>query len=221
MLKYPCLILDHDDTVVRSEATLNYPCFCDILDRFRPGASMSYHEYINACCEQPFAQMCRQRYHFTEQELHEEYLIWKDYIRTHTPDYFSGIERVIRRQKEAGGLLCVVSLSGTENILRDYKTHFDIVPDAIYSWDLPEHLRKPNTYPLEQIMQNYHLSPAQLLVVDDMKPGADMAKAVGVPFAFAAWSRLEFPKIMEQMTAISDFTFQKIQELEDFLFMEE
>ena len=37
MLKYPCLVLDHDDTVVQSEATINYPFFCYILNRFRPG----------------------------------------------------------------------------------------------------------------------------------------------------------------------------------------
>ena len=29
MLKYPCLVLDHDDTVVQSEATVNYPFFCN------------------------------------------------------------------------------------------------------------------------------------------------------------------------------------------------
>lgn len=221
MLKYPCLVLDHDDTVVQSEATLNYPCFCDILDRFRPGEKITLTQYINACCQLPFAEMCRRRYGFTDEELQAEYLIWKDYIRTHTPDPFPGIERIIRRQKEEGGLLCVVSLSGTENILRDYRAHFGIVPDAIYSWDLPEHLRKPNTYPLKSIMETYHLSPAQLLMVDDMKPGAQMAKAMGVPVAFAAWSRLDYPQIMEQMTAISDFTFRKTQELEEFLFREE
>ena len=32
MLKYPCLVLDHDDTVVQSEATVNYPFFCYILN---------------------------------------------------------------------------------------------------------------------------------------------------------------------------------------------
>ena len=37
MLKFPCLILDHDDTVVQSEATVNYPFCCYILDQFRPG----------------------------------------------------------------------------------------------------------------------------------------------------------------------------------------
>ena len=29
MLKYPCLVLDHDDTVVKSEITVNYPCFLE------------------------------------------------------------------------------------------------------------------------------------------------------------------------------------------------
>ena len=28
MLRFPCLVLDHDDTVVASEASVNYPCFC-------------------------------------------------------------------------------------------------------------------------------------------------------------------------------------------------
>ena len=221
MLKYPCLVLDHDDTVVQSEATLNYPCFCDILDQFRPGEKISLTEYINECSRLPFAEMCRQRYGFTEQELHDEYSFWKNYIRMHTPDPFPGIERIIRQQKEAGGLICVVSLSGTENILRDYKTHFGIVPDAVYSWDLPEHQRKPSTYPLKHIMETYRLSPSQLLMVDDMKPGATMAKAVGVPVAFAAWSRLEYPEIMAEMSDLSDFTFRKTQELERFLFREE
>jgi phosphoglycolate phosphatase/pyrophosphatase PpaX len=221
MGRYPCLVLDHDDTVVQSEATLNYPCFCEFLDLYRPGEKLTLDEYINTCSCQPFVEMCRQRYGFTEEELQKEYLFWKDYIRRHTPAPFPGIDQIIRRQKEEGGLICVVSMSGTENILRDYNAHFGITPDAIYSWDLPEHLRKPNTYPLKSIMETYHLSPSQLLMVDDMKPGAQMAKTMGVPVAFAAWSRLDYPQIMEQMTAISDFTFRKTQELEEFLFREE
>ena len=37
MLKYPCLVLDHDDTVVASEIAVNYPCFLEALKKFRPG----------------------------------------------------------------------------------------------------------------------------------------------------------------------------------------
>ena len=35
MLRYPCLVLDHDDTVVQSEATVNYPFFVYILDAYQ------------------------------------------------------------------------------------------------------------------------------------------------------------------------------------------
>lgn len=41
MLKYPCLVLDHDDTVVQSERTIGYPFFCYILDQYRPGQTVS------------------------------------------------------------------------------------------------------------------------------------------------------------------------------------
>ena len=77
MLKYPCLILDHDDTVVQSEATVNYPYFCEILDKFRPGTKITPEEYTEGCYKTGFIEMCRQKYHFTDQELAEEYTGWK------------------------------------------------------------------------------------------------------------------------------------------------
>lgn len=218
MLKYPCLVLDHDDTVVQSEASINYPYFCYILDQFRPGQKITWEEYIQGCCHLGFVEMCRHRYGFTEQELHKEYLGWKEFIRTHIPAPYPGIEHIIRRQKEEGGILCVVSHSGADNIIRDYQTHFDILPDDIYGWDLPEHQRKPNPYPLEHIMAKYNLTPTQLLVVDDMKPAWEMANKVGVPTAFAAWSKEDLPEITAEMTKLCDFSFSSPKELEKFLF---
>jgi phosphoglycolate phosphatase/pyrophosphatase PpaX len=218
MLKYPCLILDHDDTVVQSETTINYPYFCYILDQFRPGTKITLEEYIKGCFSPGFAGMCRERYGFTEQELVEEYQGWMDYVRTHIPTPYPGIERIIRRQKEAGGMLCVVSHSSTENITRDYLEHFGILPDAIYGWDLPEHQRKPSAYPLQRIMQTYGFTPEQLLVVDDLKPAWQMARSVGAPIAFAAWSKTEVPQITKEMTRLCDFTFDTPRKLEEFLF---
>ena len=218
MVKYPCLVLDHDDTVVQSEATINYPYFCYILDQFRPGATITLAEYVEGCCNLGFADMCRQWYGFTEQELVEEYKGWQAYIVDHIPAPFPGIERIIRRQKDEGGFVCVVSHSSNRNILRDYKTHFGILPDAIYSWDLPEHLRKPSTFPLEDIMKKYGLTPDQLLVVDDMKPAWEMSSAAGVPIAFAAWGRKEYPVIAAEMESLCDFTFDSTEALEKFLF---
>lgn len=218
MLKYPCLILDHDDTVVQSETTINYPYFCYILDQFRPGTKITLEEYIKGCFSPGFAGMCREQYGFTEQELIDEYNGWMDYVRTHIPAPYSGIERIIRRQKEEGGMLCVVSHSSAENITRDYLAHFGTLPDRIYGWDLPEHQRKPSPYPLLHIMETYHLTPEQLLVVDDLKPAWQMAHSVGVPIAFAAWSKTEVPQITKEMTSLCDFTFDTPRKLEEFLF---
>ena len=73
MLKYPCLVLDHDDTVVQSEATVNYPFFVEFLKEYRPGATITQHEYISGCFNPGYGDMCRQRFGFTEEELLIEY----------------------------------------------------------------------------------------------------------------------------------------------------
>lgn len=218
MLNYPCLVLDHDDTVVQSESTVNYPFFCEILSRFRPGAAITLTEYVQGCCDLGFADMCRKWYHFTEQELLEEYQGWQEYIKTHVPAPFPGIRQIIRRQKEEGGLVCVVSHSCIQNITRDYDLHFQTRPDAIYGWDLPEEKRKPSTYPLEDIMASYSLKPQDLLVVDDLKPAWEMASKAGVPIAFAAWGRKDYPQISEQMRSLCDFSFDTPEALEGHLF---
>lgn len=218
MLRFPCLILDHDDTVVQSETTINYPYFCYILDQFRPGATITQEEYTQGCYHPGFAGMCREKFGFTEQELVDEYRGWMEFIRTHIPDPYPGIERIIRRQKEAGGMICVVSHSSEENITRDYLTHFGILPDAIYGWDLPEHQRKPSPYPLEHIMKTYGFSKDQMLVVDDLKPAWQMCRDAGVAIAFAAWSKQDVPQIAEEMTKLCDYSFDSIEKLEVFLF---
>lgn len=218
MLKYPCLVLDHDDTVVQSEQTVNYPYFAYILDQFRPGKTVTLREYTEGCYHLGFANMCRQWYQFTEQELIDEFEGWKEYIRHHIPAPYPGIEKIIRKQKALGGTICVVSHSCEENISRDYQTHFGILPDDIFGWDLPEEHRKPSPYPLEQIMKKYGFAPDEMLVLDDMKPAWEMASAVGVPIAFAAWGRKDYPEISSQMKELCDFTFDSPDEMELFLF---
>lgn len=218
MLKYPCLVLDHDDTVVQSEKTVNFPYFAYTMKIFRPGVAVTMEEYTHGCFHLGFAQMCREWYGFTEQELVEEFEGWKEYIREHIPAPFPGIDRVIRRQKELGGKICVVSHSCEENITRDYLTHFGVLPDEIFGWDLPEALRKPSTYPLEQIMKKYGFRARELLVVDDMKLACEMASPLKVPVAFAAWGRKDYPEMLMQMKKICNFSFDTPEALEHFLF---
>ena len=218
MLKYPCLVLDHDDTVVQSEATVNYPYFCYILNEFRPGTKISLQEYTEGCYHLGFIEMCKQKYQFTDAELNQEYLGWKSYIKDHIPDPFPGIKEIILRHKAAGGIICVVSHSTEETIRRDYLAHFGLLPDEIYGWDYPEHQRKPNPWPLIEIMNKHGLSPSDLLVVDDMKPAWEMAKKVNAPIAFAGWGRQNYPEIVTEMNALCDYSFPCVDDFHRFLF---
>ena len=220
MTKYRCLVLDHDDTVVQTEKTIGYPYFCYILDQFRPGEKISLQDYVRDCHELGFAEMCRRRWNFTEQEQIDEYRGWMDYVITHIPDIFPGIERIVHRQKEEGGLVCVVSHSSVQNITRDYAVHIGIQPDAIYGWDYPEELRKPNPFPLQDIMSRYGLEPKDILVVDDMKLAWKMADPLGVKVAFAAWGKQDFPELLQEMKELCAWSFDDPAELERFLFEE-
>lgn len=221
-LRYPCLVLDHDDTVVASEATVNYPCFLLAMERFRPGMEKMDHDTFTRWCFDPgFAGLLRDHYQFTDQEMEDEFQMWLGYVREHIPPAYPGIQDVILEQKRRGGALCVVSHSSRENILRDYRQHFGVEPDLIFSWEDPVPLRKPSTYPLEKIMEHYGLASGEMLMVDDMKPGRDMAKNAGVEIAYAGWSRQNVPELGETMRAWCDYSFDTPMELYEFLFSRE
>ena len=218
MLKYPCLILDHDDTVVQTERAIGYPYFRDYLEKVRPGVSLTFPEYVRACHNTVFPDMCRANWQFTDAEMKEEYTLWQAYCAAHIPPIVPGVDDLVHRQKAAGGLVCVVSLSSHANITRDYDAHFGFQPDAVYACELPRQLRKPNPWPLLDIMERFHLKPEDLLMVDDMKLGWTMAQAAGIRTAHAAWSKPDFPELMAEMQEICDYSFDSAKELEKFLF---
>lgn len=218
MPKYRCLVLDHDDTVVQSMKTLSYPFWCMELELFRPGITQSLEDYILECHNRGFAGLCRDCFHFTEEELKKEHEMWMEYIMTHIPDPYPGIAEVIHRQKVEGGMICVVSHSHADNILRDYRTHFGLEPDAVYGWELPPHQRKPNPYPLEDIMRRYSLKPEEILVVDDMKLACQMADPLGIRVAYSGWNGLEIPEIEEEMRSMCTYSFESTEKLYNFLF---
>lgn len=218
MLKYKCLVLDHDDTVVQTMKTLSYPFWCLELEQFRPGVKMTLSEYVTQCHHHGFADMCRICFDFTDEELAEEHRQWMDYILQNIPETFPGIDRIIRRQKENGGIICVVSHSSNANISRDYAHHFGIQPNAIYGWDMEPHQRKPNPWPLEDIMSRFHLKPEDILVVDDMKLACRMAEPFGIEVAFAGWDDMGVPELRREMKEICAYAFDSVAELEKFLF---
>ena len=104
-----------------------------------------------------------------------------------------------------------------ENILRDYRVNGFPEPEFVFGWDLPPEQRKPAPYALEQIMKTLQLRPQELVVVDDLKPGKDMADEAGVDFIAAGWAH-QISEIQIFMKQECQTYCSSVKELEHCLF---
>ena len=216
MLKYPCLILDHDDTVVDSTRTVHYPCFVEYVSRYFPSYSCTLEEYFTYNFDPGVVPFFRDIVGMSEEEMLHEQNYWNEYARRHVPHAYPGIREILEKQKREGGKICVVSHSYRENILRDYRENNLPEPDMVFGWECPPPQRKPSPWPVEQIRKAYGFQPEEMLVLDDLKPGYDMARAAGVPFAAAGWAN-SIEKIRSFMKQNCDMYFSTVQELSDYL----
>ena len=215
-MRYRCLVFDHDDTVVNSTATIHHPCFQAYLVQYRPGMDCTLEDYFIKNFDPGFLEMCREDYGMSDEELLEETRFWQDYVCSHIPEVYPGIREIMQWQKAAGGLVCVVSHSFDYNIRRDYAANSLPEPDAVYGWERPETERKPHPFPLEDLMRRFSLQPSELLMIDDLKPGYDMARKAGVDFAAVGWASDIEPieRFMRQNCALY---FKTVAELAAFL----
>lgn len=216
-MKTPCLIVDHDDTVVNSTATVHYPCFVEYARIYHPEYRCTLEDYFLKNFDPGVVAFFRDEVGMSEAQMLQEQTYWNAYVQNHVPQAYPGMAEILWEQKRRGGRLCVVSHSYRDNILRDYRENGLPEPDAVYGWECPPERRKPNPWPLEQIMADFGLEPGELLMLDDLKPGYDMARACGVPFAAAGWAN-DIPQIEGFMRKNCDYYFKTVPELGAWLF---
>lgn len=216
-LKYRCLVLDHDDTVVNSTATVHYPCFVEYMRKYQPRVHLTLEEYFRYNFDPGVIPMFTEICGLSLEELEHEEAYWKEYVKVHTPRAYAGIREILEEERARGGRITVVSHSFSEYILRDYRENGLPEPDAVFGWEYPAEQRKPSPWPLYQIMEKWGLKPEEMLVIDDLKPGFDMAAAAGVPFAAAGWAN-DIPEIESFMRGNCDRYFKTVAELRAFLF---
>lgn len=218
-MRYQCLVLDHDDTVVDSTASVHYPAFMETLRRLRPGKweSLTLEEYFLYNFEPGFAEFCRDILGFTAEEDAEQGRAWEHYVAGHVPKAYPGMKEFLWRCREAGIRLCVVSHSLKENILRDWRENGLPEPEFVYGWDSAPEKRKPSPWPLKEIMRRTGLSPDALLMMDDLKPGKQMADACDVDFAAAGWAH-HVPQIVEYMRRECPRYCPELRDLEAIVF---
>ena len=215
-MRVPCLVLDHDDTVVNSTATVHFPCFQAFLKLYFPQCNYTLEEYFLKNFSPGILELLRDEVGMDDEMLQQEHRFWDAYVQQHVPQCYEGMRELLWKHKEAGGLICVVSQSFAKNILRDYRENGLPEPDMVFGWEYPAHQRKPKPYPLEQIMLKTGLKREELLVVDDLKPGYDMAKACGIKFAAAGWA-YDIPQIEAFMRENCDLYFKTVAELAEYL----
>lgn len=190
MLRFPCLVLDHDDTAVQSTPTIHYPSFSATLAQLRPGASLTLERFAELCYDPGFEPLCSRVLAFTSEEMAVQEANWRATVQRTRAPFWPGLPALLARYAAAGGHICVVSHSSEETIRLDYAAAGAPAPDLVFGWERGPGRRKPAPWPLEQILARWDLAPAQLLMVDDLKPGWEMAHACGVPFAAAGWGVL-------------------------------
>ena len=139
-IKYKCLVLDHDDTVVDSSASIHYPSFVEYLKIARPHLADKYtlEEYFEKNFEPGILELFTDEVGLSEEELKEEELFWREYVKNHIPHAYPGMSEIIADFKALGGIVAVDSHSVTENIIRDYKANDLPEPHIIYGWDIPK-----------------------------------------------------------------------------------
>jgi len=216
-MKYPCLVVDHDDTVVNSTATVHYPCFVQYCAEYFPDYRCTLEEYFIRNFDPGVVAFFRDDVGMSEAQMRHEQAYWNDYVQDHVPQVYPGMAEILWEQKRRGGLLCVISHSYSKNILRDYRANGLPEPDMVFGWEYPAEKRKPRPDAMYEIMNRYGLKPEQLLMLDDLKPGYDMARACGARFAAAGWAN-DIPQIEAFMRANCDLYFKRVPELAAHLF---
>ncbi len=219
-MKYRLLVFDHDDTAVNSTATIHHPCFVRFLEEFYPGRSCSLEEYFLKNFSPGFLPMCREEYGMDDETLEREAAYWREYVSTRVPKAYPGIRELMQRHRREGGMLAVISHSYGDSILRDYRLNDLPEPDLVFGWEMPPEKRKPSPWPLQEVLRQSGLPPEQVLVIDDLKPGYDMARTCGVPFAAAGWAN-DIPEIEAFMRRFSGLYFKTVSALAEYLFDEE
>ena len=68
-MRYPCLVVDHDDTVVDSTATVHYPCFVEYTGIYHPEVHYTLDEYIKDNFDPGIVALFRDIIGMSEEEI--------------------------------------------------------------------------------------------------------------------------------------------------------
>ncbi len=172
--------------------------------------------FVGYCFNPGFVSLCKDIIKFTDEELQHQQEIWRKYTESTVPDFYEMFPETIKEFKKQGGIVTVISHSEKSAIERDYSIHCGFIPDATFGWELPEHQRKPHPYPIKKILKHFNLQETEVLMLDDLKPGLEIARSCNVDFAAAGWSHI-IPEIKEQMKRDSKYYLETVEQFNQLI----
>lgn len=189
-LRFRCLLLDHDDTAVRSTEDIHYPAHLESLRVLRPEKQPPGMEQWLLANFHGIMNYLEGELKLTTAEMEQELEIWRRFTTRRQPEFFPGFLETLADFRRKGGKVAVISHSEEDVIAGHYRRAKDPMsfPDLIFGWTNEERKRKPSPWPVRQALARFGLKPHEALIVDDLKPGILMSQAAGVAFAAAGWS---------------------------------
>lgn len=217
-LKYKCVVADHDDTAVDSTRIIHYPIYVELIDEMRPSYEMlTLDGFIEMNRNTGIKRHYVEDLEFTEKEWNYAFDFWLNHpLRKKIPDFYSGFLDMMQRFKEQGGIYTVVSHSDENSIRNHYNNSLDgvdILDMVIGATGNPE-FNKPNVWPLEQIMNKFSLYSEDIVVVDDLEPGIEMAEKMNVDTVGVGWSHQNSDKFKKRCKHY----VEEVDDLEKILF---
>ena len=136
-LRVRCLVLDHDDTVVKSTPEINFPAFLRSLKDLR-GTTMSYEQFVEYNFDPGFYEMCADILHYTPEEIRYQEAEWERAAAVTIPAVYEGLPEILHTYMENGGKnLCVFPFHAKDDFER-YEAAGLPTPELIFDWACPE-----------------------------------------------------------------------------------
>ncbi|MBN2509479.1 MAG: HAD hydrolase-like protein [Spirochaetales bacterium] len=220
-MKYSCILIDHDDTAVDSTPSIHYPAHLEQMKQLgREHDSLSLEDWFLVNYSPGIQRYLAETLKLSEEEERACYRIWRSYTTRDIPPFFDGFLEILTEFRSRGGRIVVVSHSESDVIARHYRAQTLVpgfFPDRIIGWEGNIDKHKPNPWPVFSVMEDYGVSREDILVVDDLKPGIEMAVSAGVDSAAAVWSH-GIPAIADGLSRLSTYTVPTVASLGDILF---
>lgn len=215
-MKFKCLVLDYDNTLVATVPELQYPALKYAYEANGFSGCPDLKDYLAIDFEVGIREYIKTDHPDVWEKMTNDFI--NHIFSSRSPPY-EGLKDILFKFAQAGGELFVASNSDVAIIESFW--HYNGLPEisGIFGWNMGREYRKPNSKSLEDILKITKFEKKNVLVLDDRESGVEMAKSLGIRSAVAGWG-LVYEKGFEWMKNNSgaDYFLSEVSELETLLF---